>query len=260
MEIDFTTRPPSSGATGSRLNRLINAIHAAAAAKAPLRVAKYTSPVPAASAAPVSGPARAMVASAPPAGEVILGHGGGTEQRDEVDTPGFHAVMLHAPQVAALVDDEHADDDDRELPGEQERIRREGSQSQQQLAGLDDDEAAFELARRPGRPCPGRPLSRPRIMTTPSGPATPPPCQPAAQATGPSPGHFPARTRHRPNASPPSGSAASSPTAASIGHFGVTDQVSQISVDGWLRRLARAGRSGRGCRPRACRGGGRRGP
>ncbi len=37
--IDFTTRPPSSGTTGSRLNRLINAIHAAAAAKAPLRVA-----------------------------------------------------------------------------------------------------------------------------------------------------------------------------------------------------------------------------
>src|SRR5271154_5491560 len=34
--IDFTTRPPSSGTTGSRLNRLINAIHAAAAARAPL--------------------------------------------------------------------------------------------------------------------------------------------------------------------------------------------------------------------------------
>src|SRR3984885_3013734 len=36
------------------------------------------------------------------------------------------------------------------------------------------------------------PLSRPRIMTAPSGPATPPPCQPAAQATSPSPGHLPA--------------------------------------------------------------------
>jgi len=46
------------------LKRLTSAIHAAAAANAPLRVAKYSSPVPPASTAPVSGPARAMVASA----------------------------------------------------------------------------------------------------------------------------------------------------------------------------------------------------
>ena len=52
--------------------------------------------------------------------------------------------MLHAPQVAALVNNEHAEDDDRELPGKQERIRREGSQSQHQLASLDNDQAAFD--------------------------------------------------------------------------------------------------------------------
>jgi hypothetical protein len=67
--------------------------------------------------------------------------------------------MLHAPQVAVLVDDQHAEDDDRELPGEQQRIRREGSQGQQQLAGLDDDEAAFD--QRPGKaaliPAPSEP-------------------------------------------------------------------------------------------------------
>ena len=141
---DFTTRPPSSGTTGSRLNKLTSAIQAAAAANAPLRVAKYSSPVPAASDGPGQWPGQGNGGLGPPAGEVVLGHGGRTNQRDEVDTPGSHAVVLHAPQVAALVDDEHAEDDDRELPGEQQRIRREGSQGQQQLACFDDDEDAFD--------------------------------------------------------------------------------------------------------------------
>jgi hypothetical protein len=116
--IDFTIRP-SSGTTGNRLNRLINAIRAAAAAKAPLPVAKYTRPVPPRQHGPGQWSGQRNARRGPSARKVVLGHSSSAQHRDEVDTPSLHAVMLHAPQVAALVDHQHADDDDRELLGKQ---------------------------------------------------------------------------------------------------------------------------------------------
>jgi hypothetical protein len=49
-------------------------------------------------------------------------------------------------------------------------------------------------------------------------------------------------------------------SAASHSSTRSTRQASAVHLASARPRLARAGRSGRGCRPRACRGGGRRGP
>jgi hypothetical protein len=64
---------------------------------------------------------------------------------------------------------------------------------------------------------------------------------------------FPARRRKRSHPRGCDGAASHSSTRS-------TRQASAVHLASARPRLARAGRSGRGCRRRACRGGGRRGP
>ena len=73
--------------------------------------------------------------------------------------------------MTALVDYQHAEDNDRELPGEEKRIPCGAVKSQHHLAGFDDREAAFD--RRGARPLlSSRPLSSPEIITSSASGAT----------------------------------------------------------------------------------------